>query len=313
MKTRAVTEARAKMLSLFKMAGEGGSSTSTFQATQVSPPASGGPPGGGKSQAGKAEINNPNQYGKPPTLGPRKGNMKTPKFEDIVGAIKNVAEGGDSTSAALDLLFDDEDGEEDEDAEEGSQAAAADEKKKDSMEPGGGGRFNKLSKKLGKKGVKDPDALAAVIGRKKFGKKKFGKMASQGDSVDQKAANVAEGDLPAGNATVATASGAGVGKAPTPAMGGPAKGDLVFNASAPADATAMGSEAEQLRAYLKAAQAHKKIWAGGLYIHKQGQNEFELPNTIATSMVSLEAAVQACLKFGDIKLAPAGAPKDKLT
>ena len=39
-----------------------------------------------------------------------------------------------------------------------------------SMKPGGGGRFAELSAKLGKrKGVTNPGALAAWIGRKKYG------------------------------------------------------------------------------------------------------------------------------------------------
>lgn len=42
-------------------------------------------------------------------------------------------------------------------------------------------RFNKLKRKLsGKKGVTDPAALAAAIGRKKYGKKKFQQMATKG-------------------------------------------------------------------------------------------------------------------------------------
>ena len=44
-----------------------------------------------------------------------------------------------------------------------------------SMKPGGGGRFKKLTKELKEKGVEDPEALAASIGRKKYGKKKFQK------------------------------------------------------------------------------------------------------------------------------------------
>lgn len=51
---------------------------------------------------------------------------------------------------------------------------------KKSMKPGGGGRFQKLSKELASKGVDDPKALAASIGRKKYGKKKFQKMATAG-------------------------------------------------------------------------------------------------------------------------------------
>lgn len=52
--------------------------------------------------------------------------------------------------------------------------------KKKSMAPGGGGRFQKLKGELAKKGVKDPGALAAEIGRKKYGKAKFQKMAAKG-------------------------------------------------------------------------------------------------------------------------------------
>lgn len=51
----------------------------------------------------------------------------------------------------------------------------------DSMKPGGGGRFKKLEGKLShEKGVKDPGALAAMIGRRKFGAKRMGEMAAKG-------------------------------------------------------------------------------------------------------------------------------------
>jgi hypothetical protein len=44
--------------------------------------------------------------------------------------------------------------------------------------------FSKLSEKLShQKGVKNPDALAASIGRKKYGKGKFQKAASEGASM----------------------------------------------------------------------------------------------------------------------------------
>lgn len=49
-----------------------------------------------------------------------------------------------------------------------------------SMKPGGGGRYQKLVKKLAAQGADDPRALAASIGRKKYGKAKFQKMAAQG-------------------------------------------------------------------------------------------------------------------------------------
>lgn len=45
---------------------------------------------------------------------------------------------------------------------------------------GSGKRFKSLSKKLAKKGARDPDALAASIGRKKYGKRKMADMAAAG-------------------------------------------------------------------------------------------------------------------------------------
>lgn len=48
------------------------------------------------------------------------------------------------------------------------------------MKVGGGGRFRRLTKELAAKGVKDPKALAASIGRKKYGAKKFQEMAAKG-------------------------------------------------------------------------------------------------------------------------------------
>lgn len=45
---------------------------------------------------------------------------------------------------------------------------------------GQGGRFAALKQKLAKRGVKDPAALAAWIGRKKYGKEKFQKLAAKG-------------------------------------------------------------------------------------------------------------------------------------
>lgn len=51
---------------------------------------------------------------------------------------------------------------------------------------GTGKRFDNLTKKLAKRGVEDPKALAAAIGRKKFGKKKFQKLATKGAKKAQK-------------------------------------------------------------------------------------------------------------------------------
>jgi len=45
---------------------------------------------------------------------------------------------------------------------------------------GSGGRFKTLSSKLKNKGVKNPKALAAWIGRKKYGKKKMAAMSKKG-------------------------------------------------------------------------------------------------------------------------------------
>lgn len=45
---------------------------------------------------------------------------------------------------------------------------------------GSGGRFAALKKKLAKKGASDPAALAASIGRKKYGKAAFQKMGRAG-------------------------------------------------------------------------------------------------------------------------------------
>ena len=49
-----------------------------------------------------------------------------------------------------------------------------------SMQLGGGGRFAALKSKLAGKGIRNPAALASVIGRKKFGKKKMAAMAVAG-------------------------------------------------------------------------------------------------------------------------------------
>jgi hypothetical protein len=49
-----------------------------------------------------------------------------------------------------------------------------------SMREGGGGRFAKMEDAMARKGIKDPAALAAWVGRKKLGKKKFQKLAAAG-------------------------------------------------------------------------------------------------------------------------------------
>jgi hypothetical protein len=46
---------------------------------------------------------------------------------------------------------------------------------------GSGGRFRQLEANLAKKpGIKNPAAVAASIGRKKYGKKRFAKLSAKG-------------------------------------------------------------------------------------------------------------------------------------
>lgn len=45
---------------------------------------------------------------------------------------------------------------------------------------GEGGRFAALEQSLGNRGVRNPAALAAYIGRKKYGAKKFSSLAAKG-------------------------------------------------------------------------------------------------------------------------------------
>ena len=52
--------------------------------------------------------------------------------------------------------------------------------KKSKPKLGSGARFKSLKVKLARKGAKNPSALAASIGRKKYGKKKFQKLAAAG-------------------------------------------------------------------------------------------------------------------------------------
>lgn len=45
---------------------------------------------------------------------------------------------------------------------------------------GTGARFKAIAKQVKAKGAYDPEALAAWIGRKKYGKKKFAKLSAKG-------------------------------------------------------------------------------------------------------------------------------------
>tara|TARA_Y100000310_G_scaffold326021_1_gene390357 strand:- start:332 stop:556 length:225 start_codon:yes stop_codon:yes gene_type:complete len=60
------------------------------------------------------------------------------------------------------------------------QVMKAPKKKKRKPKLGTGKRFKALTTKLSKKGAKNPKALAAWIGRKKYGKKKMAKMSAKG-------------------------------------------------------------------------------------------------------------------------------------
>jgi len=53
-------------------------------------------------------------------------------------------------------------------------------KMKNKPKLGSGTRFKQLTSKLAKRGVKNPKALAAYIGRKKYGKKRFQQLAAKG-------------------------------------------------------------------------------------------------------------------------------------
>lgn len=55
-----------------------------------------------------------------------------------------------------------------------------DPKKAASMRLGAGGRFKKMKRELAARGAQDPAALAAWIGRRKYGGKRFAKMAAAG-------------------------------------------------------------------------------------------------------------------------------------
>ena len=51
---------------------------------------------------------------------------------------------------------------------------------------GSGVRFKKLANKMAREGVNDPDAVAASIGRKKYGNKKMASMAKKGKARHEK-------------------------------------------------------------------------------------------------------------------------------
>ncbi len=58
----------------------------------------------------------------------------------------------------------------------------------DSMKPGGGGRFKAMEGKLSHRpGVTNPGALAAYIGRRKYGDKRMASMATKGRERHEKA------------------------------------------------------------------------------------------------------------------------------
>ena len=52
--------------------------------------------------------------------------------------------------------------------------------KRKSMKVGGGGRFKKVEAEAAASGARNPAAVAAKVGREKYGKKKMAKMAAAG-------------------------------------------------------------------------------------------------------------------------------------
>lgn len=54
---------------------------------------------------------------------------------------------------------------------------------------GEGKRFKTLANKMARQGVDDPDAVAASIGRKKYGNKKMASMAEKGKARHSKKAS----------------------------------------------------------------------------------------------------------------------------
>jgi len=121
------------------------------------------------------------------------GGYKAPKYQmggDIIEPSKEInfdrprAQSGmpKSKKAKPDYIDVDKDG----NKTEPMKSAAKSKKMKGgggkSMTPGGGGRFAKLVSKLKGKGKseKSAEAIAASVGRKKYGKKKFQEMARKG-------------------------------------------------------------------------------------------------------------------------------------
>lgn len=51
---------------------------------------------------------------------------------------------------------------------------------------GSGKRFQSLANKMAREGVNDPDAVAASIGRKKYGNKKMSSLAKKGKARHEK-------------------------------------------------------------------------------------------------------------------------------
>ena len=60
------------------------------------------------------------------------------------------------------------------------KAAAAQKRTQKTAKLGSGARFNALEKSIAAGGAKNPGAVAAAIGRKKFGVKKMAKMSAKG-------------------------------------------------------------------------------------------------------------------------------------
>jgi len=90
---------------------------------------------------------------------------------DVDEIVKAYMEKGAPTAPRLPPIGKSED---DEDEQDESDI------QKNKAKLGSGARFKKLSHEAAEGGAKDPDAVAAAIGRKKYGKKKFAKLGAAG-------------------------------------------------------------------------------------------------------------------------------------
>lgn len=128
-----------------------------------------------------------------------------------------------------------------------------------------------------------------------------------GEEEEQKEEEESESETnEAGDRTIATAKGAGVGTSAQPKVDGPKKGEIHFERSA-----AGSNLADDVRKWLDSLPEAKKALVGDTVVHKTGPAHFQLDHI--AGILSLEAATQAIvLLTGDLegtKLGAPGAPK----